>query len=112
MFDGLLDIKAYIADKLSFAIYNYINDALTSGHIDMEGLSKYIIENNVEEKKSAEYTELINSSKFANILMLLLNIATDDVRRCVEMTELLYVGYFYKLTDLFNFVEKRLKEKK
>lgn len=112
MFDSLLDIKAYVADKLSFAIYNYINDALTSGHIDMKGLSKYIIENNVEERKSAEYAELIESSMFANILILMLNIATDDVRRCVEMTELLYVGYFYKLTDLFNFVDKHLEEKK
>lgn len=108
MFDSLADIKAYIADKLSFAMYNYINDVLTSGNVDIKGLFDFFAAEHEANYGKKLSDDLVASAGFSIVLQELLNVVTDDIKRCVDMTEILFVGYFYKLSDFFNTAEKLL----
>ena len=111
MFDSLADIKAYVADKLSFAMYNYINDTLTSGNVDIKGMFGFFAAEHEANYGKKLSDDLVASAGFSIVLQELLNVATEDIKRCVDMTEVLFVGYFYKLSELFNAVEKHLGQK-
>ena len=102
MINGMYEVRSYVADKMSKWLYGVITDIFALDVIDIDALTKYFNDTSGIGKLSDDAKALLESAKYSLCMQEILGIAAEDVGRCIDMTEILWVGYYFNLTDLYR----------
>lgn len=117
MIDMFTDTSASVSSFLGSNVYRFINESLISGYLDpyakipygdiidtVEGVEDddelvYIIRSNNPNYNSDE-------SRYFVVTKALLEIASFDLKRILEILELILIGALYKFTDILDYAVK------
>ena len=117
MVDMFTDTSASVSSFLGSNVYRFINESLTSGYLNPYAKIPYgdIIESieGVEDDEELVYIIRSNNpdydsdeSRYFVVTKALLEIASFDLKRILEILELILVGAFYKFSDLLDYAVK------
>lgn len=117
MVDMFTDTSASVSSFLGSNVYRFINESLISGYLDPYAKIPYgdIIDTVEGVEDDDELVYIIRSdnpkynsdeSRYFVVTKALLEIASFDLKRILEILELILVGAFYKFTDILDYAAK------
>ena len=97
MMVNLADFKGYMADTCCSVVYYIVNQIMNDVYTDIDGLAGYF-----EAEGVTMVHDLGDQSKHSMCTQCSVMLSNRDIARIVEISELIFVGFFYNVNDIVH----------